>query len=173
MTLKLKACTIDQLQELVKISKTTFVDAFEAVNNPVDFKTYIEMAFSTTKLKAELQDPHSFFFFVYKDATVIGYLKLNILETQNEFKEEQGMELERIYVSSSFQRQRVGLWMLNRSKQIALDYEKTYLWLGVWEENTKAIRFYEKHGFKKIGSHPYYIGKDKQTDWVMRFDLVS
>jgi ribosomal protein S18 acetylase RimI-like enzyme len=48
---------------------------------------------------------------------------------------------------------------------------KRYLWLGVWEHNRGAIRFYERHGFVKFGEHPYYVGNDCQTDWMMRLDF--
>ena len=49
---------------------------------------------------------------------------------------------------------------------------KTYLWLGVWEKNDKAISFYKKNGFYEFGKHTFIIGEDKQTDFVMRKDLV-
>jgi ribosomal protein S18 acetylase RimI-like enzyme len=48
---------------------------------------------------------------------------------------------------------------------------KDFVWLGVWEHNTAAIKFYQRHGFTKFGEHPYYVGNDKQMDWLMRIDL--
>ena len=83
------------------------------------------------------------------------------------------MELERIYVKSEFQRNKIGLFMLNNIKRIATSKNKSYLWLGVWEKNGKAIRFYEKNGFIKFGKHPYYIGTDKQMDWLMKLNLIN
>jgi len=56
-------------------------------------------------------------------------------------------------------------------KQLALKTGKSFLWLGVWEKNIRAISFYKEHGFVKFGKHPYYIGKDKQMDWLMRYEL--
>ena len=41
------------------------------------------------------------------------------------------------------------------------------LWLGVWEHNARAIRFYEKCGFRDAGSHPFLLGNDLQTDRIM------
>ena len=48
---------------------------------------------------------------------------------------------------------------------------KKYIWLGVWEKNKKAISFYQKHGFYKIGTHEFVIGDDVQIDYIMRRDL--
>ena len=88
-------------------------------------------------------------------------------------KLEESMELERIYVLKEFQGLGHGERILNKVKRLAVEAGKSFLWLGVWEKNTRAIKFYEKHGFVKFGTHPYYIGSDKQTDWLMRFDLIN
>ncbi|MEJ2584567.1 MAG: hypothetical protein P8Z38_05830 [Robiginitalea sp.] len=61
--------------------------------------------------------------------------------------------------------------MLGVLKSLAWKEGKTYLWLGVWEENKEAIRFYKRHGFVTFGKHPYYIGSDRQMDWMMQLVL--
>jgi len=81
------------------------------------------------------------------------------------------MELERIYVLEEFQGRSYGAVILQKVKEVAISAQKQFIWLGVWEKNTRAIIFYERYGFKKFGTHPYYIGTDKQTDFLMRLDL--
>ena len=83
------------------------------------------------------------------------------------------IELERIYVIASYQGKRLGEEILNQIKHIALQRKKNSLWLGVWEHNQRAIKFYQRNAFKKFGTHPYFIGNDEQTDWLMRFDLST
>jgi len=46
------------------------------------------------------------------------------------------------------------------------------LWLWVWEQNPRAIRFYEKCGFTDVGSHPFVMGSEVQTDRVMARGIV-
>ncbi|MGB5647238.1 MAG: GNAT family N-acetyltransferase, partial [Muriicola sp.] len=82
-------------------------------------------------------------------------------------------ELERIYVLTHYQGQGIGDWIMEQVIRLAKEAEKRFIWLGVWEKNTAAIRFYEKKGFIKFGKHPYYIGKDKQMDWLMKLDLTT
>ncbi|MHC4791202.1 MAG: GNAT family N-acetyltransferase [Planctomycetota bacterium] len=41
------------------------------------------------------------------------------------------------------------------------------IWLGVWEKNAQAIRFYEKWDFKKVGTKEFILGSDRQIDDVM------
>ncbi|NNE76108.1 MAG: GNAT family N-acetyltransferase [Pricia sp.] len=173
MQFRLQRCLPHDLEELVQISRKTFIESFEKDNNPADFKTYIESAFASERLLSELNDVDSSYYFVFKGTELVGYFKLNENNAQTDIGSPQALELERIYVSSSFQGQHIGHWMMDEVKKIAADKQKKFLWLGVWEKNRRAIEFYSKQGFFKFGTHPYYIGKDKQTDWLMRFDIQS
>ncbi|MEL6916096.1 MAG: GNAT family N-acetyltransferase [Bacteroidota bacterium] len=166
-------CSGIYLEQLVQISRRTFIDAFEKDNNPDDFSSYVKQAFTKDKIGADLDNANVTFYFVYADDRLAGYFKLNENDSQTEIKKKETIELERIYVLKEFQGKKLGTAMLQEAKRIGLKRGKTFLWLGVWEENVGAIRFYQKHGFKKFGTHPYYVGKDKQTDWLMRLDLCN
>lgn len=173
MNLSYKFCDLKDLVILVEISTKTFVSAFEKLNNPEDFKAYMDIAFSKEQLKKELLNENASFYFVYNDKELVGYFKLNKKEAQTEPFGNTSFEIERIYVLDKFQGQQIGKKMLLHIFEIAKQENISFIWLGVWEKNTAAIRFYERHGFVKIGTHPYYIGNDKQTDWLMRLDLVQ
>ncbi len=173
MQLTFKKCSVSDLDQLVQISKATFIDAFEADNSPDDFKVYIDFAFNKSKLTEELENPCTSFYFVYADNDLVGYFKLNENDAQSDLKGVDSLELERIYVVPEFQGKGIGNNMLQQVKKLASQSIKTFLWLGVWERNKAAIKFYETNGFSKFGKHPYYIGKDKQMDWLMRFDLIN
>ncbi len=112
------------------------------------------------------------FYLAYEAQELVGYFKLNVGEAQNETFETSSIELERIYVTSQHQNRGLGKHLLNQIISIVKTKAVSFLWLGVWEENKAAIKFYERHGFKKFSSHPYYIGKDKQTDWLMRLKII-
>ncbi len=173
MNLLFKICTIEELQILVEISIRTFVSTFEKQNNPEDFKAYLETAFNKEQLKKELLGENTSFYFVYNDKNLVGYLKLNEKGAQTEPFGNTSIEIERIYVLEEFQGHSIGKEMMLKIIQIAKEKHLIFVWLGVWEMNTSAIRFYERLGFVKFDTHPYYIGNDKQTDWLMRLDLVQ
>lgn len=173
MNLSYKFCDLKDLAILVEISTKTFVSAFEKLNNPEDFKAYMDIAFSKEQLKKELLNQNASFYFVYNDKELVGYFKLNKKEAQTESFGNTSIEIERIYVLDQFQGQQIGKKMLLHIFEIAKKEKVSFVWLGVWEKNTAAIRFYERYGFEKFDKHPFYIGKDKQTDWLMRLDLVQ
>lgn len=157
----------------MEISRKTFVDAFEKDNDPLDFKTYVNLAFAKETMIQQLCNPDSCFYFLLVNDELAGYFKLNENQSQSEKMPDEALELERIYVLTNFQRMGLGSFILKEAIRIAMAKKKNQLWLGVWQENLDAVRFYEKHGFIKYDTHPYYIGNDKQTDWLMRIDLSN
>lgn len=171
MEISFKKCGVKDLELLQKLSITTFAKAFEKQNNREDFQTYLARAFSGAQLLSELNDSNTSFYFVDWQGETIGYFKTNVFEAQSELKEPIGMELERIYVKSSFQGKGIGLKIMSFVESLAKKKGKTYLWLGVWENNPNAIRFYQRHGYIKFGTHSFYIGNDKQTDWLLKKNL--
>ena len=171
MELSFRICNEKDLEKLSEISKDTFTKAYKALNNPVDFESYINTAFSFSALERQLQNKNSHFFFVYQELELVGYFKLNEYDAQTELQENNGIELERIYIKDKFQGNKFGAKTITQIIKIAYEKEKQYIWLGVWERNLDAIRFYQTHGFIKFDKHPFYIGEDKQIDWLMRKEL--
>ena len=173
MQLSLVKCGSEHLGELVSLSRKTFEDAFAHLNDPEDFQAYLNSAFGKQAVMNELNNEHSSFYFVYYGGDLAGYFKLNKGPAQTDINDTGSMEIERIYVIKEFQGKKIGQWMISRIKELAAKEQATYLWLGVWEINEDAIRFYQTNGFEKFDEHPYYIGKDKQTDWLMRFHIPN
>ena len=134
-------------------------------------KKYLEEGFSAEKLSAELNNHDSEFYFESLENNVIGYLKINHGKSQTELKDERAMEIERIYVLKDFHGKNVGQLLYQKAIDIALVKKADYVWLGVWEENPRAINFYKKNGFVEFDKHIFVLGDDEQTDIMMRLKL--
>ncbi|MDB5026238.1 MAG: family N-acetyltransferase [Mucilaginibacter sp.] len=160
------------VDELLSLSKTTFYDAFERLNNPDDFEAYTSVAFTHDRLLSELTNPHSAFYFALIDDKKVGYIKLNYASAQTEFRDENAVEVERIYVLANQQGKRIGKQMIDFAISKAVEAKLQYIWLGVWEHNHSAIRFYEREGFKQFSGHEFWVGNDKQIDLLMKKELV-
>jgi ribosomal protein S18 acetylase RimI-like enzyme len=166
-----KKCIEDDLFLLHEISCKTFNETFAHLNTPENMKAFLEQAYNKDKLYKELINKNSDFYFLYADEALSGYIKINDTPAQTDIFDIKSLEIERIYVNKEFQGKGFGGLMINKATEIALTRNKTYIWLGVWENNIKAITFYKKNGFYQIGKHPFYLGADKQTDFIMRKDL--
>lgn len=165
--------TLYDVEQLQQIGRQTFLETFLGSNTQENMNKYLDEAFALTKLSAELNDTNTAFYFAKLNHTVIGYLKVNFGQSQTELQDKNAIEIERIYVLKEFHGKSVGQQLYSKSIQIAQQKKATYIWLGVWEENLKAISFYKKNGFIAFGSHIFELGNDKQTDIMMKLNLES
>ncbi|MBD8028050.1 GNAT family N-acetyltransferase [Ureibacillus sp. Re31] len=172
MTIKTKLCTMEDLPMLQEISIETFNDTFKDQNSPENMKAYLEKAFHLKQLEKELSNRCSQFFFVYFHDDVAGYLKINTGVAQSEEMGDDSLEIERIYIKKSYQKHGLGKYLLNKAMDIAMEYSKKKIWLGVWEKNENAIAFYNKMGFVQTGAHSFYMGDEEQIDYIMMKTLV-
>ena len=160
-----------EFERLQNISKQTFTETFAGDNSSEDMTEYLSRAFSTDKLRIEADNPGSEFYFGLIDNIVVGYLKINTGEAQTEQLDTNALEVERIYVLKEFQGKRTGQILLDKAIQIARQKKVTCIWLGVWEKNEKAIKFYRKNGFIEFDKHIFVLGSDRQTDILMKLEL--
>ena len=131
-------------------------------------KQYLEDSFSTEKIKSELNNPDSYFFLAWENDDPVGYLKLNSGPAQTEPQNGDALEIERIYVKKSHHGRKAGQLLYDKAMEMAENLRKEYLWLGVWEENLRALNFYKKNGFETFGTHIFRLGDDEQTDLMMK-----
>ena len=171
MRTELRICTMEDMDVLRELSIKTYYETFAAMNRPEDMEAYLRDSFDAEKLRNELSDRNSEFFFLYADGKLAGYMKLNEAPSQTDINDAESLEIERIYVSGEFQGMRLGRYMMERAIEIATERGKKYVWLGVWEKNENALRFYRKHGFFRIGAYSFFMGADEQNDYIMRRDL--
>ena len=61
--------------------------------------------------------------------------------------------------------------LLDQAKKIAKHTNVDSIWLGVWEENLRALQFYIKNGFVAFDKHIFTLGNDKQTDLLMQLPI--
>ncbi len=132
---------------------------------------YLEEGFSVEKLTTELNDPNAEFYFATLNEEAIGYLKLNFGASQTELKDDKAIEIERIYVSKEYHGQSVGQLLYDKAIEVAKQKNANLVWLGVWEENPRAISFYKKNGFVEFDKHIFKLGTDEQTDIMMKLRL--
>lgn len=171
--MKIRKVNIQDIEKLKEIGKLTFAETFATKNSEEDMREYLDEAFSTEKLQAELTDKNAEFFFAELDDRVIGYLKLNYGQSQTEIRDAKALEIERIYVLKEFHGKKVGQRLYDKALELAKAKSVAYVWLGVWEQNPRAIRFYEKNGFVAFDKHIFKLGKDEQTDIMMKLKLSS
>ena len=163
--------TQEDLISLQAIAQNTFLEAFADLNTKEDMDQYIHEKLSIEQLAQEMATQGSEFHLLNLHEQTIGYLKVNFGDAQNEPFGQNALEIERIYLLNAYQGMGLGKFLFNHALAIARHQNVLFIWLGVWEKNQKAIRFYEKLGFKTFGKHSFLLGSDLQMDLLMKLTL--
>jgi|SRR5690554_6579694 len=171
--IKITKATINDIHQLQNIGRQTFSETFSADNTAENMNKYMDEGFSIAKLTTELNDTNAEFYFATIDNKTIGYLKLNFGQSQTELQDNNALEIERIYVLKEFHGKNVGQLLYDKAIQIARHRLSDFMWLGVWEENLRAINFYKKNGFVEFDKHIFKLGNDEQTDIMMKLKLTD
>jgi ribosomal protein S18 acetylase RimI-like enzyme len=169
--IEIRRVTRDDLITLQKIGRKTFTETFAPVNTRENLTKYLDFRFSSEKLTEEIGNINSEFYFALSGERVIGYLKINTGKAQTELKDDRALEIERIYVLKEFHGKKVGQLLYEKALNIARDKKVDFIWLGVWENNLRARRFYTKNGFKEFDTHIFVLGDSRQRDIMMKLQL--
>lgn len=170
-SIELKRVSLNDIIELQTIGKQTFADTFSSNNSEENMQLYLSERFSIEKLKTELSDINSEFYFATLEDNIIGYLKINFGPAQTEIKDDNALEIERIYVLKEFHGKNIGQLLFEKAITISKQRNVDYVWLGVWEENRRAVRFYQKNGFVAFDKHIFRLGNEEQTDLMMKLNF--
>jgi len=165
--------TNEQKALLADLSRQTFVDTFASYNKAEDMQLFLDKQFTREQLMAEPDETDNYFFIAWEDGEPLGYMRLKFWQSQaySCLPSAPTVEITRLYATQLAIGKGVGKAMM----QFALDFARSKMvkqvWLGVWEHNERAIRFYQKWGFERKGDHPFLLGTDLQTDWLMAKEL--
>ena len=172
MEVTIRRITIEDAEILSELSKTTFFDTFTGTCTEEDMQQFLQEYFNLNQVKKELSDKNDLYFFAEIDGVPAGYIRM--MEDYSQFeliKKWKALELKRIYVDKKFHGMGLAQQMVLFVENFAKENKYEVVWLGVWEHNLRAKRFYEKSGFTDSGyTHDFPIGNTPQTDnWLWKF----
>ena len=172
MEINIRRVTIDDVAELTVLARQTFYDTFTGTCTEEDMQSFLEQYFNEVQLSIELNNPDTYCFFAEADGVPVAYL--HFMEEYSNFplmKKWKALELKRIYVLKEFHGKGIAQKLMDVILTFAKGNNYEVVWLGVWEHNIRAQKFYEKYGFVNSGhTHDFPIGNTPQTDiWFWKF----
>lgn len=154
---------------LAALAASTFADTFAADNDPRDMELYARQAFGDAVQRAELLDPRNTVLFAERGDDVVGYAMLHDGDVPACVAPQvAAVEIARLYATATSIGSGVGAALMQACLDEAAARGHATIWLGVWERNARAIAFYERWGFHMVGTQPFQLGRDRQTDRVMQ-----
>jgi diamine N-acetyltransferase len=171
--IEIRQAICDDAKLLTDLSYTTFWDAFahHPKNAPDDLAHYMRQAFSIEQITVELACAKSIFLIGEIEEKPAGYAKLIVDTIEPGITAERPVELSRLYSHQEYLGKGVGQNLMDACFERARKDGRDVMWLGVWEHNPRAQRFYEKNGFRVVGRHTFQLGSDAQTDLLMQKEL--
>lgn len=155
---------------LAIVGATSFFDAFadDERNRPEDMRAYMNENFTVPAVENDLSKPDVVYLAAEIQTRIVGYAKLQIRSTEECVEAKNPIELCRLYSVNEFIGKGVGKALMLRSVELARGKNCDVFWLGVWEFNFRAQKFYARFGFEKCGEHVFQLGSDSQIDWIMQ-----
>lgn len=168
--MQIRSATAADLATVMELGKRTFFDAFAAMNDPADMAAYLATAFAPEQMAAEIADPLTRLLLIYPSdpstTAPVGYAQLLTASAKDCVPAARPIELVRLYVDQSAIGQGYGAKLMQACLEDAAQQGGDVLWLGVWEKNYHAQRFYQRWGFQQVGAHDFVVGQDIQKDWI-------
>lgn len=151
---------------LSTFARDIFVETFGPDNHPGDVAAYVAGVFSPAIQEGEIRDPDNLVLLVEEDGALSGYAHLAKAGMES-VPARRPVELRRFYVAKRLHGTGAAHRLMARVLEEARAVGGDVLWLGVWERNPRAIAFYTRHGFTRVGEHHFQLGSDLQLDWLM------
>lgn len=172
MEINIRRLGVDDAAVLALMARQTFYDTFVDSCTEDDMELFLNLHYNEEQIRKELQDDKGFCFFAEVDAVPVAYLYFKEdYDSFSKMKEWKAVELKRIYVLKEFHGQGIAQQLMDYILNFAIENKYEVIWLGVWEHNVRAQKFYAKYGFINSGyTHDFPIGSTPQTDvWLWKF----
>lgn len=153
---------------LAALQESTFRFAFAADNDPADLDLHCRTQYSPALQEAEIRDPQLITLVCAEHGQLVGFAQLRAGPVSGDHTATPAIEIKRFYLDAAWHGRGLAQQLMEQVFQQARAAGMTQIWLGVWERNPRAIRFYEKFGFAACGEHIFMVGTDPQRDLVLK-----
>lgn len=170
-TITIEQAGPDQVPIIVGLARRTFVETYAEYNDPQNMEIYVSESLSDDMMSKELNDPHARFFIAYLDGEPVGFTKLRDDNVAKKLENVRALQIQRIYILKEYQGYNAGKALMEKIKSVARQEHYQTIWLQVWQQNAKAILFYQRAGFVVYETASFQLGNEIHQDFLMRYDL--
>ena len=168
----IRKATADDAGRLAALAAVTFPLACPPSSSPEDIAAHVANTLSEGHFQAYLSDPDITVLVIDDGGPLRGYSLLVNRPAQDPevvaaLALAPSVELSKCYVHPEHHGLGAATELMHASLQAAAAAGGAGVWLGVNSQNARAIRFYEKSGFRKVGSKSFRLGTTVEHDFVL------
>ncbi|MBI1343504.1 MAG: GNAT family N-acetyltransferase [Terrimonas sp.] len=151
--------TVKDYSLLARIGEKTFLESHGHSAPLADIENYVQEKYNDEACLLELENPKNIYHFIYHEGQAAGFSKIIPDEPHPQIDNPRLTKLERIYILRKYYHLKLGWSLLHHNIEISKAFAQQGMWLYVWKENERAIRFYSNNGFRISGSHDFKISE--------------
>jgi GNAT superfamily N-acetyltransferase len=168
---EIKQANVNDAPTVCQLAADTFYETFRPFNTEEDIQAYIKKAYDKEVISVQLANTQQYYFAIaYVNNKAVGYIKLIFNQAHPKLS---GIiaELEKIYVLKSYWDKKSGAALMQHAIQVCKQHGFEKLFLGVWQENERAVNFYKKFGFEIFDTRQFQLGERWCEDYMMCLNL--
>jgi ribosomal protein S18 acetylase RimI-like enzyme len=169
--IKIRKAKIEEVSAVRELAIEVYNDTFAEHNTPENLEAFFKDSYGLEKFNAEFSEPSSALYVALRELKIIGFMRLRKCNEVDKYLGTNHLELQRLYIHRDYHGSAVSRMFMEEALAYAKKGKFEWIWLGVWEKNFRAQRFYSKWGFERFGEHVFQMGDDPQIDWLMKKKL--
>jgi len=156
--------------ELAAMARRSFTDTFGTLYRQEDLAQFLDAAFGSAGLAADLTDPAYRVRVATDGDTIVGYCKIGPVTFPGDWPDS-AIELHQLYILSDHHGAGLAPVLMDWALDQARARGASEMILSVYIDNHRARRFYERYGFEEIGQYKFMVGEHEDDDRLMRLML--
>ena len=169
MELRLRRAGPGDAATLSSLCARTFTETFGHLYPPEDLAAYLAEAYAVERQAQVLAHPdYAVWLLEDADGNALGHAAAGPCGLPHADVQHGDGELKRLYVLASHQNGGWGGRLFDEAERWLLRDGPRTLWVGVWSENLGAQRFYARHGFAKVGTYEFPVGRVRDLEFILR-----
>lgn len=152
-----KTAELSDAPLIKEIGARSFIESHGKSAPENDINSYVDSKFNIPQLEMELNDASSVFKIGSVNSIPVAYSKITLNCPNPNIAEQKVCKMDRLYVLETYFDTKIGKALFDLNVSIAKQEEQKGIWLYVWTGNPRALRFYEKQGFRKVGETYFKI----------------
>jgi len=171
---RIRALAMSDAAPFSAFAERLFRETYQDGYDPADIDDYVAHAFSPMQQTLELNEPGARVL-VLEDAEngMLGYAHLRQTPPPAALAGRFALEISRFYVDRPWHGRGIARVLMSACIAEARSRGADALWLMVYQNNARAVAFYEKSGFRRSGTAQFKLGRRIDDDWVMVRSVVG
>jgi ribosomal protein S18 acetylase RimI-like enzyme len=169
--IKIRNAKIEEVAAVRELAIEVYNDTFAEFNTQENLDAFFKDAYNLETFKTEFSELGSALYVALDELKIIGFLRMRKNHEVDKHLGKNHVELHRLYIHRDYHGGTVSKMFMEEALAFAKKGKFEWIWLGVWEKNFRAQKFYSKWGFERFGEHIFQMGDDPQTDWLLKKKL--